>query len=393
VSARDDRKQSVDDYFISIRDQVISMSDDRMVISYMDDLNGALNERINENNYTDERIAEMRRELASYYEITFGTEYKKQNGGEFKFGDKVARISPEAVEAQYAYIVKNPNGLGQNQMLTSAGETRYDNLHEEVHPFFKKFIERFGYYDLFLIEPKNGEIVYSVFKELDYATSLVNEHCRETNIAEVFQRACHLGNDEATPVDFARYWPSYQAPASFIASPIHNDGKLIGVLVFQMLIDRINQLMERKLAVGETAETYLVGSGNQLRSDTRQGGKFSLVESFRTADASGKITTDSAVAALDGKSGVVDTTDYADKRVISAYAPIDVLGLRWAVLAEVDHDAALAPVVAIADVTTKVRKAIVFWSGVTGFIAVFCVVMVAYIMIHQLMKPIEALTN
>lgn len=361
-----------------------------MVISYMDALTGALNERISENQYSDDRIAEMRRELTSYYESAFGAEYKKQNGGEFKVGDRVARLTPKAVEAQYAYIVKNPNGLGQKQTLTSAGETRYDKLHEEVHPSFKKFIERFGYYDLFLIEPKNGEIVYSVFKELDYATSLVNEHCRETNIAEVFQRACNLGNDEATLVDFARYWPSYQAPASFIASPIHNDGKLIGVLVFQMPIDRINQLMARKLSVGETAETYLVGPGNQLRSDTRQGGKFSLVESFRATDASGKIKTDSAVAALDGKSGVADTTDYVDKRVISAYAPIDVLGLKWAVIAEVDHDEALAPVVAMADVTTNVRKSIVFWSGFTSLIAVLCVGVVAYIVIRQLMKPIDA---
>jgi methyl-accepting chemotaxis protein len=390
VASRDDRKQSVEDYFNSIRDQVISMSEDRMVISYMDAFAGALNERIGEKECSEDRIAEMRRELVAYYESTFGAEYRKQNGVDFKVGDKVARLSPKAVEAQYSYIIKNPNGLGEKQLMDSAGETRYDKLHAEVHPVFRKFIERFGYYDLFLIEPENGEIVYSVFKELDFATSLLNEHCRDANITEAFKQARELENEDATLVDFARYWPSYQAPASFIASPIHSEGKLIGVLVFQMPIDRINQLMARKLSVGESAETYLVGPGNQLRSDTRQGGEFSLVESFRSTDKTGKITTEPAIAALAGESGVTDTTDYRDQRVLSAYAPIDVLGLKWAVLAEVDHDEALAAVIAMADVTTNVRKSIIFWSAVTSLVAVVCVCIIAFVVIRQLMKPIDA---
>ncbi|HBJ35943.1 MAG TPA: hypothetical protein DDZ51_14580 [Planctomycetaceae bacterium] len=390
VAARDDRKQAIEDYFGMIRDQVISTSEDRTIIDFMSQFTESLNERISESEISDEKIAEMRRELASYYVNTFGPEYRKQNGSEFNLSDKVARLSAKAVEAQHAYIVENTNGLGQKHELNSAGETRYDKLHAEVHPSLKNFIERFGFYDLFLVEPHNGEIVYSVFKELDYATSLNNEHCRDTNIAKVFQQACRLDKNEFAIVDFESYWPSYQAPASFIASPIHSDDKLVGVLIFQMPIDRINQLMGRKLAVGESAETYLVGPGNQLRSDTRVGGKFSIVESFRNKDGSGQITTEPAIAALAGKSDVVDTTDYLGNRVLSAYAPINVLGLQWAVLAEVDHEEALADVVAMSDVTANIRKSIFLWSGLTSLIAVFCVGAIAYGMIRQLMKPIDA---
>lgn len=390
VAARDDRKQGVEDYFGTIRDQVVSMSEDRMIVSYMNALTDAIGNRISENGVSDERIAEMRRELAEYYERTFGAEYEKQNGVGFKLADKVATLSPQAVEAQHAYIVKNPNGLGKKQSLGSAGETHYDKLHAEVHPVLTNFIDRFGFYDLFLIEPKNGTIVYSVFKELDYATSLNSEHCRDTNIAKVFSDACRLSGDEFVLVDFETYWPSYEAPASFIASPIHSDGKLIGVLVFQMPIDRINQLMGRKLSVGESAETYLVGPGNQLRSNTRLGGKFSIVESFRSTDGSGKIKTEPAIAALAGDTGVIDTVDYLDKPVVSAYAPIDVLGLQWAVLAEIDQEEALAAVVAMGDVTSNVRKSILTWTGVTSLIAVLCVCGIAYIVIRQLMKPIDA---
>lgn len=388
--ARDERKQAVDGYFHTISDQVVSMSEDRMVATYMNGFRESIKERIDDNRISDEQIGEMRRELVSYYERTFGAEYRKQTGSNFQVSDKVAGLSPRAVEAQYAYIAKNPNELGMKHDLTSAGETRYDKLHDEVHPVFKKFIERFGYYDLFLIEPKNGEIVYSVHKELDFATSLVKEHCRNTNIAKVFKKAIQLGDDEMALADFEAYWPSYEAPAGFVASPIYNENELIGVLVFQMPIDRINQMMARKLSLGETAEIYLVGADNRLRSDTRHGGEFSLVESFRATDGAGEIKTEAAMAALGGQSGVIDTTDYLGNSVMSAYAPIDVMGLQWAVLAEVDHDEALSSVFAIAEQASNVRKAIFMLASVTSLIAVFCVGCIAAVMIRQLMKPINA---
>lgn len=390
VAARDDRKQAIEDYFTSIRDQVVSMSEDQMVVEYVNAFSEALDSRISEGEVSDERIAEMRRELVAYYDRVFGAEYQNQNGNAFKIGEKVARLSPKAVEAQHAYIVKNPNGLGKKDLLSSAGQTKYDQLHAEVHGIFKKYIERFGFYDLFLIEPKNGEIVYSVFKELDFATSLTSEHCSDTNIAKVFQEARQLSDDEFAIVDFNLYWPSYDAPASFIASPIYDNHKLAGVLVFQMPIDRISNVMGRKMTVGETAETYLVGPGNQLRSDTRAGGKFSLVESFRCEDGSGKIKTEPANAALNGESGVVETKDYLGNQVLSAFAPINILGLKWAVLAEVDRDEAFKPVTEMASLTGSISKGIFNFSLATAVLATLCVATIAFLVIRQLMRPIDA---
>ncbi|WP_156493340.1 hypothetical protein [Oleiphilus sp. HI0125] len=43
--------------------------------------------------------------------------------------------------------------------------------------------------------------------------------------------------------DFAPYPPSYEDPAAFIASPIFDARELLGVLIFQMPIDRINAIM------------------------------------------------------------------------------------------------------------------------------------------------------
>lgn len=391
VAARDSRKQAVEDYMETIRDQVLTLSEDRMIVRAMNELRGAFESRSTETEVDDATLESMRQELAAYYRTTFATEYRRLTGADFNSDEKLTKLPDQAVALQHAYIAKNPNALGEKHLLDFAGTSDYDRLHGELHPVLSKFVERFGYYDLFLVEPKNGNIIYSVFKELDFATSLNSGPCSQTNIAKVYRQAIAAQSASTFAlVDFEQYWPSYEAPASFIASPIHDKGKLIGTLIFQMPVDRINTLMGRPLAIGGSAETYLVGPGNRLRSDTRTGGQYSIVESFRSSGESGRLSSESVNEALAGRADVVETTNYLNKTVISAYAPIEVLGLRWGVLAEVLRSEAMAPVEAMTEMTSKVRASILTWTIWTSVFAVTGVLCVSLFVISRLMRPIDA---
>lgn len=44
--------------------------------------------------------------------------------------------------------------------------------HAKIHPIISNYLEKFGYYDIFLVDAVHGNVQYSVFKELDYGTSL-----------------------------------------------------------------------------------------------------------------------------------------------------------------------------------------------------------------------------
>nr|MCG6364332.1 cache domain-containing protein [Vibrio fluvialis] len=75
--------------------------------------------------------------------------------------------------------------------------------------------------------------------------------------------------------DFAPYYPSYEAAASFIATPIFDNGQRIGVLAFQMPVDEINHIMTfnnqwLENGLGRTGESYLVGGDGLIRSQPRQ---------------------------------------------------------------------------------------------------------------------------
>ena len=71
----------------------------------------------------------------------------------------------------------------------------------------------------------------------------------------VFKKAAALNSrDELAVVDFKQYWPSYMAPAGFVASPIFVGNKKVGVAIFQFPIDNLNAIMSERTGLGETGD-------------------------------------------------------------------------------------------------------------------------------------------
>ena len=77
-------------------------------------------------------------------------------------------------------------------------------------------------------------MIYSVFKELDFATSLKSGPYRSSNLARAYREALSLARDDHILVDFEKYTPSYESPASFIASPVFDGTERVAIAIFQM---------------------------------------------------------------------------------------------------------------------------------------------------------------
>nr|WP_321445661.1 methyl-accepting chemotaxis protein [uncultured Cohaesibacter sp.] len=238
---------------------------------------------------------------------------------------------------QKDYISDNSHPLGEKHKLDRATtDNSYNQVHARFHPWFRQFLEARGYYDIFLFDP-NGNLVYTVFKELDYATNLVGGRWKNSDLSKVFQIA-RKSQDTKTVAftDFQPYSPSHDAPASFMATPIIKDGKLLGVLAFQMPIGRINEVMQAKEGMGETGETYLVGEDHLMRSDSRFSQKSTIL--------SRKIDSKSVTAALSGQTGVIETRDYRNVPVLAAYTSFEFDGVKWAIIGEKDLAEINAPI-------------------------------------------------
>ncbi len=365
VALRESKKTQVEDYFKTIYSQLQNLASSPSVQYTVREFSDEYNNI--EEGLTREGVEKMRGELAAYYS-QFAAEYKNQNAGESIDTNAILnKLVPAAVYFQYTWIQKNSHPLGsKNNLISSGVGDRYDILHQNNHPYFNDFITRFGYYDLFIINV-HGDVVYSVYKELDYGTNLKEGAWSDSGLARAFNQSMQSSQGSVSVDDFAPYTPSYDGPASFAAAPIFENGERLGVLVLQMPIASINAIMTSnekwsEVGLGESGETYLVGDDKKARSISRflvenpNGYETMMKELGESRDlistmvAKGTniglqvVDTQGTRAALAGNKGFEIFNDYRDVAVLSAYTPLDIPGLNWALMSEIDEEEAFRAV-------------------------------------------------
>ena len=244
-------------------------------------------------------------------------------------------VTSQTKYLQQQYITKNPNPTGEKENLDYAPDgTLYSNAHAEHHPWFRQFLRARDYYDIFLIDLQ-GNLVYSVFKELDYATNLSHGKYKDSDLGNAFRAAAARGvkQGDAFFFDFKSYAPSHGAPASFMSTPVFDNGRKVGVLVFQMPVDRINKTLAGYEGLGETGQSYLAGGDKLMRSNSRF--------SEETTILAKSVSSSAIENALAGESGVKTTTSIQENQAFAAYAPFDFLGVRWALITEQEEEEAM----------------------------------------------------
>ena len=270
VSLRETKKSQIENYFKNIASQARTYSENYMIVDAMGKYSTAFNQV--EQQTVASEAANLKDELGERYR------YQQQNTPGTSSED-VNRWIPKDKTSQVLqklYIADNSHPIGEKHKLdASSDRTMYSQIHGQYHPPIRQFLEEFGYYDIFLVDADTGFIVYSVFKEVDYATNLKTGPYKDTGIGKVFRKALESGNQDAVVIeDFAPYEPSYNASASFIASPIYDMGEMTGVLIFQAPVDKINDVMTsgndwKGVGLGDSGEVYLVGQDFKMRNNSR----------------------------------------------------------------------------------------------------------------------------
>ena len=345
--------------------------------------------------------------VRTYYEDEFGPRLEEGTGTD----GAAASYVPEEGHIQYLqnkYIASNPHPVGEKDRLDRPGEgwEVYHVPHARYHDAFRRLLHAFNHADLFLVEPDNGHVVYSVQKEVDFGTSLLDGPYRDSNLAEAFRAARGAETGDAhRMVDFAAYGPSHGAPASFVASPIMDAGEVIGVLVFQVSVGEINETLTggqdwAAEGLGETGETVLVGADRRMRTDARflledqdaylqtlrsQGhddATIDRIDALNTTILQQEVRMEAVDRALAGSTGRTTEADYRGEAVLSAYGPVDLEGVNWAVVSKIDRDEALAAVDAL-------TGRIALWGGAL----LVLVAGIAFVVVRSLTRPLLALRD
>lgn len=110
--------------------------------------------------------------LEQYYQETFSKNFVEKNPDDLApINRMLSKLPARTLAFQKTFISDNPAPLGhKDELVYVEDNSAYAEVHAKYHSAMQAFQREFGFYDVFLIEPKTGYIVYSVFKELDFAT-------------------------------------------------------------------------------------------------------------------------------------------------------------------------------------------------------------------------------
>lgn len=252
----------------------------------------------------------------------------------------VRDLDPVALTLNQLFLVANPHPEGHRQDADNApGGGRYSMTHRVHHPFLRGIHDRFGYHDIFLIEPAEARIVYSVMKEPDFGTSLRTGPYRDSAFArEAVAMIEAKGAGGTLLVDFSPYEPSFNAPAAFVLTPLGQGDSFRGVLAFQISLDFAEAIVNGDQADQDgERRAYVLAQDLGLR--TIPPGS----EGAGIGDRLDSPLIDSIATQIEGTR---IARNERGTEVVAAVEPLDLPGAEWILVSEVARKTVLATALA-----------------------------------------------
>ena len=278
---------------------------------------------------------------------------------------------PRAV-LQGAYITANPNPPERRALLVDvAGPLPYFQQHSTVHPLFAQRAELLGFFDIFLFD-LNGNLVYTVAKEADFAQNFVSGPFADTGLGRTFRAARDGTADTIYMSDLEEYAPSNNTPAGFMATQVlGEDGKPLGVVAIQLPLMELTRLAVGADTLGETGDAYLIGRDRKTRSESRFKGRFGILDAVPMSPQvedflAGRDRFEDDVMLMSGQIGLA--------RILLIEGP----GVTWGLIVEQD----------LAEIMAPVNKALIRMLAITA-VAALIVLGLGIVIARSVTGPIE----
>lgn len=280
---------------------------------------------------------------------------------------------------------------------TYAANPHFRQIYQSINERLAKYIQRFGYDELYIVDNVSKRIVFSLRLTGDFGKAIDEAPLRQTKLRDLCEKLQQMKTqDTAVISDFAWYPYAPRVPVAFIGTPLISHGKNLGSIVIRITGESINNIMTSNKnwieeGFGATGETYLVGSDYLMRSDSR----FYIANGKRLADSSAYITafspsilkrkvyTESTIDAMRGKTDTRIIRDYRNVEVLSSYTKISTAGLNWVILAEIDTREAFSSVYSM-------RESLLLITLIMILLATFLAVLIARVVTRPLITLIRA---
>lgn len=305
-------------------------------------------------------------------------------------GNKLAldAVLPSNNSQRYlqAHYTVAAHGSSNGSAPDDAGDgSAWSAANARFNDYFREIATRFEYRDALLLDTR-GNVVYTVRKSASLGTNVLTGPYRQSILRGAYEKAMAANSVNFVWItDFQPYQPQLGQPIAWLVAPIGPPGKPAGVLALPLPIAKVNRIMTadkqwRAAGMGQTAETYLAGPDNLMRSDSRlfledpqRYRREALAAGARreTVDTAIRwggttlvqpVATSAVRAAQRGETGTVTDTGYLGRRELASYAPLSLPNsdLHWSIVATRETSEANARVASLTQTLILTTTAMVF---------------------------------
>jgi methyl-accepting chemotaxis protein len=223
---------------------------------------------------------------------------------------------------------------GKSDLEDAQDGSAYSAAHQNQHRSLLEYLAIQGYTDVLLIDPL-GHVVYTAQKGDAFATDLASKGHQDGNLAELYRqlKGAPRGQIYIADIEGSDYDPSL-----YVGTPVYRNGLQVGTLVYQASFEPINEIVQERIGMGQTGETYLVGRAHGVSSYRSQlVVKWGMIGDPRSG---GYIDE-----GLSGNSGQTLEVGVRGGLELIVYAPLEVPGLNWAVFSSKSVAEAIVPTI------------------------------------------------
>jgi PAS domain S-box-containing protein len=401
TAVRELKAQQIEGYFDLISNQVATIASAPSIAESFADLGYAL---VSLPIIASDSIEEYTAKVDSYYSEDFGPRLKETRMP----GVDDVLISSFVPSDPVALLIQSELLAGQNSETNDQASFSWNyflNLQTKLDGEFKEFTNRFEIKSIYLVLAQDERVAYSTNRGIELGTSLTNGPHRDSNLGKVALAATKVEAGETVFSDFEKYLPALGRPTAFVAAPVFGSSERTGTVIFEISVDTINDIMTshqlwQDVGLGVSGETYLVGEDLLLRNQSRFliedreqylemireiGTPEDIVRQIESQSNSiglQQVDTIGTRAALAGETDTQVFPDYRGVDVLSAFRPLNIRGINWVIMSEIDKSEALADF-------QKLRDLLIVLASVILAGAVF----IAYYFALSLTRPIRTLAG
>lgn len=312
--------------------------------------------------------SKARETARGYLDTTWARNWEKIHGSAPDMLSSLKSYYDDAIAAflAYGYVGRPEEESKGNQGLEGSD---YAKAYAVYHPYYAAVVKAMQYDDLMIYDIAAGRVSYSVKKEVDLGLPLFTGAMMDTPLASAVKAAL-ASPGKTVMTDFMRYFPSMDAPASYVATTIARAGRPVGVLIFQLSFASVDKIvnLEQKWqdrGLGASGEAFIIGQDRTLRSSLRSlivnkdgflssakargvpASELTYISNLGTTATAMKLDSEIVTAAVQGKDEVIKGFDYDGVEVLAAIEPIfdnnnKDLGIQWFLVVKYDTEEALA---------------------------------------------------